>query len=165
MALIDGDFSTRELDFRGKIGYKYNLIPALRLCANVQLFKLNSSADINHWWLSENLNLEYKILPHDKLSPYFYGGPGVMHFIDNSETENLTSGETFFKINFGAGMEYTISDRVSVELNADYNTTFSDKIDDEINGRRDDFFFNFGIGINYHFGSNKVNNNTKIQAP
>ena len=66
------------------------------------------------------------------------------------------------KVQFGAGLEYQVSDRISFTLNGEYNFTFSDKIDNEINGRRDDFYVNGKFGIHYHFGSKRKNSNQEL---
>ncbi|MBV1923723.1 MAG: outer membrane beta-barrel protein [Flavobacteriaceae bacterium] len=151
-ALIDGDYNSSLIDFKGQIGYKYKIIPELAVGVDFQIFRLNSTSDINHWWLSENLNIEYTMLPHDKLSPFIYAGPGILFFADDSPEGYLNRWKGFFEIQIGAGLEYNISDRFSIALNGEWNSVFSDKIDNEISGRRNDFYFNVGLGINYHFG-------------
>ncbi len=155
-ALIDGDFTTGVIDYKAGIGYKYRLIPELSLGADFQIFRLNSTTTQNHWWISESFLLEYNILPHDKLSPYIFGGPGIMLFADDSPTDLLDRWDAFFLLKAGAGLEYAVSDRVSMTLSGEWNSNFSDKIDSEIGGRRDDFHYTFGLGLNYHFGSKKT---------
>ena len=156
LALVDGDFNSGILDFKAGLGYKYSFLPELSLGVDVQIFKLNSTSEINHWWMSESLLVEYNILPHDKLSPYLYGGPGILFFADDSPSEFLQRWDTFFVLKLGAGFEYSVSDRVSFTLNAEWNPTFSDKIDNQLNGRRDDYYYTFGLGLNYHFGSKQT---------
>jgi len=158
MAIIDGDYSTSVPDFKAAIGYQYSFIPSISLGFDIQVFNLNSSESTKNWWMSNNANLKYKILPYDKLSPYLYGGPGVLVLMDNSDSDILNRYDAFFKTKVGLGLEYVISERVSLNLNGDYNVAFTDEIDGVINGKRDDFYFNFGIGLNYHFGTLKKQN-------
>ncbi len=87
------------------------------------------------------------------MSPFLYAGPGVLLFADDSPEDLLQRWDAFFKLKFGAGLEYSASDRISVTLKGEWNSVFSDKIDNLDIGRRDDFYWNFGLGINYHFGS------------
>lgn len=156
MSLVDGDFNTNILDFKGEIGYKYRILPELSAGADFQIFRLNSTTDTSHWWLSQSFTIEYNVLPNDRLSPYVQAGPGILVFADDSPADFLQRWDGFFKLKIGAGVEYQVSDRISFNLGGEYNFTFSDKIDNKINGRRDDFYFNFGGGINYHFGSRKL---------
>lgn len=159
MAIPDGDYTTSVLDFRAEMGYKYRIIPELSLGLDLQLFKLNSTTEISHWWLSENILLEYNILPHDKLSPFIYTGPGVMLFADDKDRDFIDRWDSFIFMKMGVGVEYSVSNRVSLFVNGEWNVTFTEKIDNTINGRRNDYYYNFGIGINYHFGSK----NTKLK--
>lgn len=159
-ALVDGDYSTSVLDYKAGLGYKYRILPELSVGAKLDIFKLNSTPEINHWWMSEGINVEYKMLPNDRLSPLFYAGPGVLFFVDNSPTKYLQSWDTFFRLQFGAGLEYRVSKRISFELNGEWNVTFSDKIDNLPHGRRDDYYYTFSLGLNYNFGSLKSKNQT-----
>lgn len=154
-ALVDGDYSTGVLDFKAGLGLKYRVIPELSVVGDLQIFKLNSTPEINHWWASESLLLEYNMLPNDRLSPLFFAGPGMLHFVDNSPALYLQEFDTFFNLKLGAGLEYRVSNRISFELDGEWNITFSDKIDNLPHGRRDDYYYNFSLGLNYHFGSIK----------
>ncbi len=155
IALVDGDYRASIWDYKFGMQYKYNLIPEIRIGADFQFFRLNSTPEINHWWISESINLEYKMLPNDRLSPIFYTGVGFLHFVDDSSTENLKKGDSFFDLKFGAGLEYNVSPRVSFLLSGEWNLTFSDLIDNFEHGRRDDYFYTLSLGLNYHFGSKK----------
>ncbi|MDP2686585.1 MAG: CsgG/HfaB family protein [Aequorivita sp.] len=155
MALVDGDYTTGILDYKAGLGYKYRIIPELSIGSDFQLFRLNSTAKTNHWWLSESLKVEYNMLPHDRLSPLFYAAPGILLFADDSPLLYLQRWDSFFNLKLGAGLEYDVSQRVSFELNGEWNVTFSDKIDNLPHGRRDDYYYTFSLGLNYHFGSVK----------
>lgn len=154
-ALVDGDFTTGVIDFKAGLGYKYRFIPELSLGIDAQIMKLNSNSETIDWWLTENFIVEYNILPHDRLSPLLYAGPGVALLADASPGELLDRWDAFVTFKMGAGLQYTVSDRISFTLNAEWSTPFTDKLDDVVNGRRDDYFYNFGVGLNYHFGSKK----------
>jgi curli production assembly/transport component CsgG len=64
----------------------------------------------------------------------------------------LQGADTFGKLHSGIGFEYQASDKLSVFLQGDYNFTFSDKIDNVVSGKRDDYYFNFNLGVNYKLG-------------
>lgn len=151
-ALIDGDYSTGVMDFKAGIGYKYRIIPELSVGTDFQIFKLNSTSNINNWWVSESINLEYNMLPNDRLSPVFYAGAGILFYADNDPQINQEKWDSFFNLKLGSGLQYTVSDRVSFLLNGEWNIPFSDKIDGLDQGRRNDFYYTFSLGFNYHFG-------------
>ncbi len=156
MALVDGDYVTGILDYKIGLGYKYRILRELSAGLDVQLFRLNSTPETNHWWMSQNFKVEYNMLPNDKLSPLFYAAPGILLFADDSPQLYLQRWDSFFNLKFGAGLEYDVSDRVSFELNGEWNVTFSDKIDNLPHGRRDDYYYTFSLGLNYHFGPSRT---------
>ncbi|UAB81304.1 outer membrane beta-barrel protein [Marixanthomonas sp. SCSIO 43207] len=157
-AYIDGDYSTAEPDFKVEAGYTYNFTPMFGAGYDIQLFRLYSTPQNRYWWLSQNLDFKLRVLPHDRLSPVIYGGPGFMNFVDDSPSKFLQVLDGFFKVKAGLGMQYQLSDRLSLELNGDFNKVFSDKIDNEFQGTRDDYYYNFGFGLSYNFGFGKKNN-------
>jgi curli production assembly/transport component CsgG len=159
LAYVDSDYSTGILDYNFELSYKFKIIERLSIGVTSQFFRLNSTSEANHWWIDETLFAEYVVLPHDRLTPFAYAGGGFMLFVDNSPKKYLQRGDTFLTLKIGAGLEYVVSDKVSFVLKGDWNPTFTDKIDNEVRGRRDDYFFTFGAGINYHFGSRKKDDN------
>jgi len=159
LSLVDGDYNSAILDFKAGLGYKYRFLPELSLGFDAQIFRLNSTSTLRHWWSSQSVLLEYNILPNDKLSPYIFTGPGILLYLDDDippPDAYLQQWDTFFIMKFGAGLEYAVSNRISFTLNGEWNVSFDDKIDNIIQGRRNDYYFNFGLGLNYHFGSNKT---------
>lgn len=150
-ALIDGDLASRKLGFSAKVGYKYHFTNSFRLSIDASLFQLNSGPDSNYLYAGSDLNLEYRILSNDKFSPYIYGGPGIIMFVDSS-SNLLRNGDTFGKFQYGVGFEYQASDKLSFFLQGDFNYMFSDKIDNVVNGKRDDYYYDFNFGVNYKLG-------------
>ncbi len=156
-SLIDGDFGTNAPDFLIGVGYRYKLSQMLRVGVDLDMLRLNSNKALNnrYWWMVSSVNLQLRILPREKFSPIISAGGGYMAFVDNTEGKFLQFWDGFYKTQFGAGFEYTLNEQFSLEAKAEYNITFSDKIDDVILGTRDDYYFNFGMGVNYHFGRKK----------
>ncbi len=153
-AYIDGDFASSAVDANIGLSYQYKLSDSFRIGVDTNIFRLNSSKTINnrYWWLSSDVNLQYRILARDRFSPFIFGGAGYMAFVDSSDARYLQNWEGFFKVQGGIGVEYNINDQFSVFGKAAYHVTFSDKIDDEIFGSRNDYYATFGVGLNYHFG-------------
>ena len=86
------------------------------------------------------MNLKFEILPTDNFTPYIYGGGGYLFGANDISAP---------KVQYGGGVLYKVSDRVALKLFAEQNFTFVDDIDLAINGKRDDFYFNFGLGLRY----------------
>lgn len=151
-AIIDGDLATREPDILANLGYRYHISNSFRVGLDEKIFKLNSAPDTNHWFMSTDVNLEYRILANDKLSPFVYGGAGLLYFVDNEPFKYLQKLDSFVKLQYGVGVEYQSTDRFSFFLQGDYNYSFSDKIDNVVSGKRDDHYYNIFLGVNYNLG-------------
>ena len=134
-----------------QLSYKYHFTNSFRLGVDASLIQLNSGPDYNYLYAGSNINLEYRILSHDKFSPYIFGGPGFIVFVD-SPIGFLQNGDSFGKFQYGAGFEYQASNKLSFFLQGDFNYMFSDKIDNVVHGRRDDYYYNFNFGVNYKLG-------------
>ena len=64
------------------------------------------------------------------------------------------------KVQGGLGFLYYVSEAIALKVFAEGNMTFSDNLDLVENGSRNDYYYNFGVGINYYFGRKKINEET-----
>lgn len=97
---------------------------------------------------SLDANLQFHPLPYDNFSPYLYGGGGYIYDFVKTDTE---LNESFFKIQWGIGLQYYLNNRWSLQAFAEQNWAFSDELDNVINGKRNDIYYNFGLGLKYYF--------------
>jgi len=91
------------------------------------------------------MNLEYNVLPYDNFTPFLYGGVGAIG--TNSDIENALP-----KIQYGLGLEYLPINTIGIKIFGEQNLLFSDKLDGLVNGKRDDYFWRIGIGLNFYIG-------------
>ena len=161
-ALIDGDYSQNNLGYLGRIDYQNKLTSHLNWGGALSVFHLDNGDAFTGNFASIDLNAQIDLLPNDDFGPFIYAGPGLTLELGEpnlaNDQENLESN--FLKIQYGGGLQYFISEKFGVKVFAEHNILFNDKLDNLINGKRDDFYFNFGLGLNYYFGnSNKQNSN------
>ncbi len=136
---------------RGAI--KYFFSPSFNLSASTNAFWFGNNKRLEIGYASWDLNLETILLPFDKCTPYFFAGAG---FNSNSAWENQ-----FWKAQYGAGVEYMISDKLGLKAYAEHNLTTSDNVDYLVKGDKKDSFFRFGLGVNYYFGKSKPKQKTE----
>jgi len=157
VSLIDGDYSVNNPDFLARLEYQRSLTSHLNLGTALSVFKLNNGNAFSGRFASLDLNTQLELLPRDDFSPYVYGGPGIAVELGEPEIangqENLSS--TFFKLQYGVGLQYLVSPKIGFKLFAEHNILLNDEIDNLVNGKRDDYYFNIGIGFNYYFGLTK----------
>lgn len=155
--LPNGDYTTKKLGFYGKGEFEYGINNYFSLGLAGTAFKIDNGTSYNNIFASIDLNGHFDILPNDDLRPYIFAGPGIVLDVIDSEADGLSIGDTFFKIQTGIGVKYHLSPRVALKAFAEHNLLFSDELDQLINGKRDDFYLNFGFGVNYNFNLKRKN--------
>jgi len=80
-----------------------------------------------------------------------YAGPGVVLDFVKPDGGSNKLGDTYFKIQYGVGIEYFLSKKLGLKIFGEHNLVFSDELDGIVNGKRDDFYYNLGVGVNYYF--------------
>ncbi|SHJ21464.1 CsgG/HfaB family protein [Aquimarina spongiae] len=142
-ALIRGDYNNAELSYSVKAGGRWYFNPYLNIHANISKFELNNQNAFSEGFNAVDLNTELTLLPFEKLSPFFFGGIGSV----NSDSFD----RTFFKFQYGGGIEYLVSDNIGLLANATHNILLGDELDNIAQGKRDDQYFNFSLGLNWYF--------------
>ena len=150
--LFDGDYPNPKLELMPiNIGYKRFLNSYINLGLNYAKFNLANKELHNYkstyGFMSFDLKSELFILPYDDFSPYIYVGAGL-------------NASNYFKqmdpkTEFGVGFEYLMSKKMGVKIYGGQSQVFSDELDGIVSGKRDDFYWKFGLGVNYYFSKNK----------
>ncbi|WP_144892856.1 CsgG/HfaB family protein [Flavobacterium tiangeerense] len=153
VALIDGDYPNAMFRPMGRGALKYYFTPSFNVSASTNVMKLANKDLLDVGYATFDLNLEFMVLPKDKFSPYLFagGGYGANKKIENNHT----------KAQYGLGLEYMVSNAIGIKLYGEHNLNFSDNIDYQIRGVRDDFYYRFGFGLTYYFLNSKKNTFSK----
>ncbi len=150
-SLYDGDYSGRKLGYMWRLGYEHKFTPHLQAEIAGGLFHLKY-VRTSHYFGYGDLNAKFTILPNENLTPYVYAGAGIVTNIGENLDVNGIPIESFFpKVQIGAGIIYRLSNRIGIKFYGEQNILFNDKIDNLISGKRNDFYYNFGFGLNYNF--------------
>ena len=157
MGIIDGDYANKEWDLYGSLQYKRELSEYISIGLTGSVFEINNEPQFRDTFVSADLNATTDILPRDNLSPFLYAGPGVVLGVSNRNTGNI-----YYKMQYGGGVEYNFTPKWGVKVFAEHNILFGDDIDQQVQGTRDDFYFNFGLGLNYYFNMNGRKSNQSI---
>jgi curli production assembly/transport component CsgG len=149
-AQMKGDYADENIAYNFKFNYKHifnNKHFSIRFGAGVMEFD-RVIDDSKKGFITFDGNMEYMFLPYDNISPYLYGGAGYI-------TDYSYSDETYFKTQFGVGLEFFPFKFLGVSVYGEQNITFTDKLDGLVQGKRDDYFWRFGVGLNFYFGKGK----------
>ena len=149
-SLISGDFNASQLGPMARIDFSQYLNNSLYINLAGSAFELSNDPEFSQKYTSLDVNAGWLILPNQDLSPFIQAGGGYLFGIDsNAPEENDTS---FFKVQYGGGLEYLLSSKISLVAFAEHNISFSDQLDYVVNGNRNDHYFNFGLGVNFNLG-------------
>lgn len=163
---IDGDFATKKAGFYIGGTYQRELNQNFDISLGGSVFDLNNGSQFSSIYGAIDLNAIFYILPKDNLAPFIYAGPGLIFDIIRPADESVQIGNSFLKLQYGAGLQYKVNSRMGIKVFAEQNIANSDELDLRVNGNRNDFYYNFGIGLNYNFnwkrprdlGENSLNN-------
>lgn len=152
-SLLSGDYSDHQFGFMAKVGYTKPIIPHLSYNISGNFFELTNGGSFQQKFAGLDVNAQFNVLPYDDLAPYIYGGAGYIFSVNPNGPESVPN--SFLKMQYGAGIEYMVSRKIGLAAFAEHNLGFSDEIDYIKNGKRDDQYFNFGIGINFYLNRSK----------
>ena len=146
-AIINGDYEDPKFEGYFRIGYKQHITSHLNINLTFNKYNLAFKEFYNEGFMSFDLNLEYLLNPHKKISPFIFAGGG---YNASNYFESTTT-----KAQGGLGIETIVADRIGLKLFGEYNFSFSDELDGLVAGAGDDTFFRMGFGVNFYFGGNK----------
>jgi len=144
ISIIDGDYPNAKealtINSSVKILFKN---PKFNLNAGISHLKLENDELFKNEFLSFNSNLEYNLLPYEKFTPFVFGGVGII-----SSYEKFNN--VMAKFQYGGGFEYLLTNNFGIKIYGEQNLMFNDKLDEVIQGKRDDYFWRFGVGLNFY---------------
>ncbi len=158
--LFSGDLEKKRFGYGGGLGYTRQVTNHLHIAAKGTYLQFEGGETFEDNFADIKLNLEGVILPYDDFSPYVYAGPGVLINFDERNNGN-PNVEPALTLQYGLGVLFNFSERMGLRAFADHNLTFTDNIEKVINGKRDDYYFNFGLGIHFNFEKKKDNSIVK----
>jgi curli production assembly/transport component CsgG len=147
----DNDYSTQNLGFLGRLEYQRNFGRFFNVSLKTSVFKIDNGIQYDNVFGSLDINGQFALLPNDKLSPFVYAGSGVIMSVLDPIDNSMDFGEPFFKIQYGVGLEYFISNKIGIKLFGEHNLVFTDKLEKAVQGKRNDYYYNLGLGLNYYF--------------
>lgn len=145
-AQMNGDYSKQDIGYNFKINYKHLFNDphfSYKIEGGIMELDKQYSLTQDHA-ITIDGNIDYMFLPYENISPNIYAGIGT---VSDDSFDNV-----YFKIQFGLGVEYLPVDFLGISLYGEQNITFTDELDGLVQGKRDDYFWRFGLGVNFYFG-------------
>ncbi len=149
--LLNADYSEQNLGAGGRLSYQRYFSPGLSLGLAGDYLYFRGAGSYYKEYMAAHLQLGYQLLPFERLSPIVYGGAGWIADIRTPEP-GLTENTSGVNLQLGAGLKYKASKSIYLHLFAENNWTTTDALDNVVNGRRKDYYYNFGLGIEFRLG-------------
>ncbi|MDC8006198.1 CsgG/HfaB family protein [Aureisphaera galaxeae] len=152
--IMNGDYQKKPLSYGGSLGYSHKLANHFNINANFTYQNFESSFNFDKEFFSTDLNLEYIVLPYDNFTPFVYGGGGVL--FDPASTQSpFGKLDPAPKVQGGVGVIAQLTDRWAIRGFFESDLLFTDELDGLENGKRDDYYYNFGLGVSFSLGKKK----------
>lgn len=149
--IFDGDSRKKKAGYSFRLGYNRTLNQTFDVGISANALQLKAGNGYSNQLYSLDANLKINILPYDRLSPFIYGGPGIVGDYFMFHDKKVRNEKFYFKLQYGLGLTYRINSQFRVLAFGEHNVTFSDELEGIKYGKRDDFYFNFGVGLRYYF--------------
>lgn len=151
LPMFNGDYSEKSLGYGGSVGYHRDISKYFKLGMLFNYNHLKGGEEWSRSFIDYALNLEAELLPSDPVTPFLYGGPGLIYEIEDLEDSAIRSN-LYGKLQVGAGVKFRLSPKLDLALFAENHFAFTDALEGIENGKRDDFYYNFGLRLHYNFG-------------
>jgi len=148
--LYAGDYADGKIGMGLSANVQYNQSPRLGFSLDADLSQLKSAQFYSAMVSSLEANARWRLLPYDIFTPVANFGIGAI--IENKDSRFNFNGGWIPKAQAGLGFEYMVGNNIGLRGVADYNYTFSDRLDEVEQGKYNDFYWRFNVGINFYFG-------------
>ncbi len=151
--LYKGDYAAPRFRPGFETGLGYNFSPAAGLRLRIAVGELATQKGFKNSISSANLDFQWRYTPAYRFSPSLNFGVGLI--------QNRISGRRFSKANLGGGFEWLAAKKIGLAASLDYNYAFTDLLDEKINGKYNDAFWQVNFGVNFYFGK-KIKNKKRL---
>ncbi|HEY0111422.1 MAG TPA: CsgG/HfaB family protein [Fibrella sp.] len=153
------DFSRRSIQAGYGLGVDFHLTPKVGLQLNVGSSRFVNPDQFDQQISSADLNLLFRPLPFERVSPVFSVGGGVV--VPHTRTAFSLSGRRYAKINGGLGLQFMASRDIGLRTMLEYSQPFSDQIDGRALGQFNDYYLRGSLGLTIHLG--RFNKTTPVK--
>ena len=145
-----GDYPNPIMKSGGELGAWLTTSPKLSYLMQVGIGQLATAEGYRTTLGYADLGALYRLLPADRLTPFFQAGAGILATTDEPQL-NLR-GRLFPKLHAGAGLEYLMSERFGLRAAGSFQYLLSDQLDAVDQGQYNDYYWQGNLGITFYFG-------------
>ncbi len=145
----EGDYGPPALKPGLGVALNIGITPHLSVQADITTGRLAATHYFEKEVTASSLNLQYKVLPFQRITPLVTLGYGWLNE-RNSFIE--FSGKKHGALNSGFGLEYALSRQIGVQVSGQYSYFIKDDFDGVKAGGFNDSYWKAAAGLTFYFG-------------
>ena len=153
--LYSGDYSNSEINAAAGLKFRYAASSNFSLELSLERGTLSAQNSFKTEFSYADIRGVYYFLSGFNVSPYFlFGGGVVSRERINSSTPSYPvtlSYTNYASFVWGGGIEYRVSKLIGVNFELNNHYILNDKLDNLVNGKYYDYFWNGNLGLNFYF--------------
>ncbi len=153
---FSGDYGPAKATAGYGAAVNMGLSPAMNLQIAIGSGSLSAQENFNKNFSSAELNLQYRTLTTQKISPYVQVGVGVL---SGRNTLFEFKGKSNQMINGGVGLEYAFNRKFGLNIGGQYSYLLDDGFDSSSRGAYNDSFIRGTLGLVLYLGGHYRNKN------
>ncbi|WP_460576325.1 CsgG/HfaB family protein [Hymenobacter coalescens] len=143
-----GDFRNPQLQPGAELTLRYGGNGRLAGAVNLGRSTLAAGDFYRETFNYAEAAMHLRLFPQERLTPFVLAGGGI-----TSRSRSVAGGgEVFPHVLAGAGVEYLPTDRLGVQLLVDNHYYLSDKLDQVVQGKYNDFYWAGRVGVVWYLG-------------
>ncbi len=146
-----GDYNRRTTQLGYGLAFDVHLTPMLGLQVNAATGRFVNTEQYDRRVSTVDLNLLFRPLPHQKVSPILAVGGGVLTRQPGRSLFTL-AGERYAKVSGGVGVQFSPSRNIGFRTMLEYHQPLTDALDGQTVGQFNDYYLRGTLGLTFHFG-------------
>ncbi|GAB4027934.1 CsgG/HfaB family protein [Spirosoma gilvum] len=148
-----GDYARKTLQTGYGAAVEVRVLPSLGLQLNGSCGRLASEGAFKTAISTLEGNLVVHLMPYQRWSSLLYAGAGLVAERGTFPTE--LRSPTYFQAQVGGGVHYSATQRVGLRATLSYNQPFTDALDRQVIGQRNDYYLRGTMGLTINLGRSR----------
>ncbi|KAB7726142.1 curli production assembly protein CsgG [Rudanella paleaurantiibacter] len=146
-----GDYNRRTTQLGYGVALDFHLTPRLGLQMNASTGRFVHTEQFDRRVSTVELNLLFRPLPYQKVSPVLSVGGGVIAR-QPGQTPFRLAGQQYAKMNAGVGVQFTPSRTIGFRTMLEYHQPLTDGLEGQTVGQFNDYYLRGSLGLTFHLG-------------
>ena len=145
-----GDYARKTTNTGYGASMDVYVTPAFGIQVNGSTGAISSQETFNVSITTLEGNLIFRPMPYQRWTPLLYAGAGIIS--ERGRTPFQLRGPKYLQAQAGVGVQYSPSKVIGLRSTLSYNQPFTDALDRQVTGLRNDYYLRGTVGLVLHLG-------------